>query len=169
MHNVVMLASNSGTEDLAVMIIMPMMFTMVAFIVWVVVNNRRRREIMQAQAEMQNKLLDKFGTAPEMAEYLNSEAGKKFLQSATIEPTRPHGRILGGMTSGIVILMLGLAFIFLETAFLKTDAHAAMAFKAFGAIFSFLGLGFLLSTIAAYVLSKSWGLFNGKSEHSDQK
>ena len=168
MHNVVMLASNSGTEALAVMIIMLMMFTMVAFIVWVVVNNWRRGQIMRAQTEIQNKLLDKFGTAPEMAEYLNSAAGKKFLQSATIEPTRPHGRILGGMTAGIVILMLGLAFIFLEEAFVNLDADAAMSFKASGAIFSFLGLGFLLSTITAYLLSKSWGLFNGKSENSDQ-
>ena len=167
MHNIVLLASNSNMDDIAPMIIMPMMFAMIAFIVWVVVNSRRRRETIQAQTEMQTKLLDKFGTAQEMAEYLNSEAGKKFLQSATIEPTRPHGRILGGMTAGIVILMFGLAVLSLRPA--MPDPDGVIAVTVFGTVFTALGLGFLLSTIAAYLLSKSWGLFNGKSEHSGQQ
>jgi len=162
MHNVVMLASNSGTDDIAAIIILPVMFTMVAFIVWVVVNNRRRGEIMRAQTEMQNKLLDKFGTAPEMAEYLQSDAGQKFLESATIEKTKPYGRILGAVMAGIILLSMGLAFLFLRGAF--TDPEDIKGFTVAGAIFFALGAGFVLSSVAAFVLSKSWGLFNGDSK-----
>jgi hypothetical protein len=156
-------------DDVAPMIAVIGLLASGAFIVWVIATGWRRHQIMKAQTGLQHKLLEKFGSAQELANYLNSEAGQKFLASATIEQTKPHGRILGGMTAGIVILMVGLSFIFLETAFLQVDADAARAFKAFGAIFSFLGLGFLFSTIAAYMLSKSWGLFNGKSEHSDHE
>lgn len=107
MNNVVLLASSSGADDIAMMIVMPGMFAMIAFIVWVMGNNRHRRETMKIQNEMQIKLLDKFGSAQELANYLNSEAGQKFLSSATIEQTKPYGRILGGITAGIVILLVG--------------------------------------------------------------
>ncbi len=167
MHNAVLLASGSSAEAIAPMIIMPGMFAMIAFIVWVVVNNRRRKDIMQAQTEMQTKLLDKFGSAQELAEYLSSEAGQKFLTSATIEQTKPHGRILGGMTAGIVMMFFGGAFHSLRG--LLPNSGSLEGFTIAGTIFAALGLGFLFSTIAAYVLSKSWGLFNGNSKHSDHE
>lgn len=167
MHNAVLLASASGMDDIAPILILPVMFATVAFIVWVVVNNRRRRDIMQAQTEMQTKLLDKFGSAQELANYLNSEAGQKFVTSATIEQTKPYGRILGGLTAGIVILLFGLASLSLRPAMPNPDG--VLVVTVTGTVSAALGLGFLLASDAAYVLSKNWGLFNGDSKHSDHE
>ena len=162
MYSTAMILANDPLESLAPIFVMIGMFSMVSFIVWVVVNSRRRSEMIKAQAEIQSRLLERFGSAQEIREYLESDAGRKFQQSATIEPSRPHGRILGAMMSGIILLSLGVGFLLVRGAF--TDPGDLQGFTVAGAIFSSLGLGFLLSSLAAFFLSKSWGLFNGKEE-----
>ncbi len=136
------------------------MFAMIGFIVWVVMTSRRRSETVRAQTEMQTKLLEKFGSSQEMLQFLQSDAGKRFLESATIEQTKPYGRILGSASVGIILFMFGLAFVVL-----RGQVHGSEeAFVIPGVLFLALGLGFLLSAAVAYALSKSWGLINSNSK-----
>ncbi len=136
----------------------PAVFGSTAFIVWAVVTNRRRQKMLDAQMQMHTRLLDKFGSGQELLSYLQSDAGKTFLESATIEQTKPYGRILGSVSIGIVVSFLGAAFLFLR----EQVPESSQEFVAAGAIFLALGLGFLFSGAAAYALSKSWGLINGQ-------
>jgi small-conductance mechanosensitive channel len=118
---------------------------------------RRRVKLAQLQYELQGKLLDKFSTSQELAEYLRGDAGERFLQSATVERSDPHTRILGSLQVCLVLLTGGAALLALEGRISGADE----AFAFLGTLGAALGVGFGLSAGVAYLLSKSWGLING--------
>ncbi|MFZ0639282.1 MAG: hypothetical protein WA020_11420 [Candidatus Acidiferrales bacterium] len=138
----------------------------VAWIVWVISNNKRRQRIAEVQKEMQAKLFERFATSQEMLAYLNSEAGAKFLDSATIEQARPFGRVLGSVQAGLILFFLGIAMLIVratmpQASFNAIDrAQSAHGFLAVSLLLLALGLGFLASAAASYRLSKAWGLFD---------
>jgi hypothetical protein len=118
---------------------------MVVLVVYFVTRSRQRR--MEMQTEMQSRLIDRFGTAPELIEFLHSPAGRQFVAGVqTVPAAMARERILGGMTRAIVTTSLGGAFLLLT--FLYEDEFAVPA-----AILLSLGLGFLISTIVSYKLS----------------
>jgi uncharacterized membrane protein len=118
---------------------------MVVLIVYFVTKARQRR--MEAQVEMQGKLIDRFGSAPELVEFLHSPAGRSFVtgvQGAPAALTRE--RLMSGFSRAIVLTMLGAAFLFL-TLYDNED----WAIPA--AIVLFLGIGYLIATYVSYKLS----------------
>ncbi len=145
-------------DAIAPLVVMMVLPFLAGFIVWLVLTNRRRSETVRAQTEMQTRLLEKFGSSQEMLQFLQSDAGKKFLESATIEQTKPYGRIIGGTTVGIVSATVGIAVLFVSP--IPSDADAVLTLSLVGGVLLALGIGFLLSSIAAYLLSKKWGLVN---------
>lgn len=121
---------------------------MVVLIVWIVTRGRARR--IEAQVQMQTRLIDRFGSAPELVEFLHSPAGRQFVtgvQSAPAALTRE--RILSGFTRAIVLTMLGAAFLLLT--FTYEDDFAVPA-----AILFFLGLGNLIAAVVSYKLSAKY-------------
>jgi hypothetical protein len=145
-------------EDIAPVFAMIGMFIMIVYLVRISSDNRRRRQEAQNQFELNNKLLDKFGTSQELMEYLRSDAGQEFLRSAPIERASPYGRILGSVQWGIVLLTAGAASLFLRNQI----SDGFEGFTVFGAFGVALGVGFLISAVVAYLLSKSWGVINGE-------
>lgn len=135
------------------------MMVVIAWIVRIVTTSRRQTKMAALQAEMQEKLLDKFGSSEEVISYLESDAGRQFLDTATFEPSNPYKRILGSIQSGLILAFAGGAFLFLRGQLTGADD----AFVFLGALSLALGLGFLFSAVATFVLSKSWGLVNGES------
>ena len=119
--------------------------TMVILVVFFVTRARQRR--VEAQVEMQAKLIDRFGSAPELIGFLQSPSGRQFItgvQSAPEVLTRE--RILSGFTRAVVLSSLGLAFLFLTFLYDKDWAVPA-------AIVFALGIGYFLATFIAYKLS----------------
>lgn len=155
------------SDQMVQAIVMPVLFLCVGWIVWIVANNRRRGKVAEVQAQMQAKLFEKFGSSQEMIAYLNSEAGAKFLESASIEHTRPIGRVLGSIQAGFILCLLGIAMLIVRAA---TPAHAfydeiqraqsTQGLLAVSLILLALGIGFLVSAGVSYKLSKNWGLFD---------
>ena len=79
--------------------------TMVVLIVYFISRSRARRA--EVQAEVQSRLIDRFGTAPELIEFLQSPAGRQFVsgvQSSTALLTRE--RILSGFSRAIMQAIL---------------------------------------------------------------
>ena len=133
------------------------LFAIIGWIIRMVMIQKRQRRLVEIQAELQNKLLDKFSSTQEVLDYLHSDAGTRFLHSATIERSNPYGRILASLQAGIILTLAG-------AAFLAMKAHIEGATEGFmfvGALGLAVGIGFLLSGAIAYYLSKSWGLING--------
>ena len=130
----------------------------VGWIIKVISNNRKTFRMATMQAELQSKLLDKFSSSPELLEYLQSDASKGFAELVPAEARpNPYDKILGSVQVGIVLLMAGLACMFLRDQI--SDGFEAFTFL--GALGSALGVGFLLSAAIAFLLSKKWGIING--------
>jgi len=122
--------------------------TMVVFVVYFVVRSRQRR--VELQTEMQTRLIDRFGNAPEFVAFLHSDAGRQFVQGVQSAPAvLTRERILGGFTRAIVLCALGLSFVFL--AFMVDKDFTVPA-----AIILSLGIGYLLSTVLSYKLSSKF-------------
>lgn len=138
-------------------------------IVWIILDSRRRTEVAKVQRDMYSKLLEKFGTTEDLMAYLKSEAGSRFLDSATIQQARPFGRILGSVQAGLILFLLGIAVLFVRltmpsTGFMPIEqAETAHALLAISLLLLALGIGFLASAGASYWLSKSWGLLERSS------
>jgi hypothetical protein len=120
-------------------------------------DHRRRTKLMNYQHDLQTRLLDKFSSTNEMMEYLQGDAGQQFLISATAEKADPRARILGSIQTGLVLLAGGVAFMFLRGQI----ADAEEGFVLLGTLGVAVGVGFILSAAVAYGLSKTWGIING--------
>lgn len=118
---------------------------MVVLIVYFVARSRQRRA--ELQAEVQTRLIDRFGSAPELVEFLQSPAGQQFVSGVQSAPAlMARERIMSGFTRAIVLSMLGAAF--LGLTFFYDDDFAVPA-----AILFSLGIGYLLATLVSYKLS----------------
>jgi hypothetical protein len=120
---------------------------MVVLIVYFVSRGRARRA--EVQAEVQSRLIDRFGSAPELIDFLQSPAGRQFVSGVQSAPALlARERILSGFSRAIVLSMLGAAFIAL-TIFYDDD------FAVPAAILFSLGVGYLLATFVSWRLSKT--------------
>lgn len=142
-------------------ILFPILFCLIGFIVWTTFTTIRRFRIAKLQAGVQTKLLDKFGSGQELLAYVDSDAGKRFLESLTMEQRTPYGRILGAAQASVILLLLGIALLFLR----GRVAGAGEGFLVLGTIMFSLGVGFGVSAAVSYFLSKSFGLLNESVAH----
>lgn len=80
-------------------------FLMVVAIVWL--GTRAKQRTAQLRADVQMKLIEKFGSSAEFVKFLESPAGQQFLE----QPKRQtRERALGGLTGALVCTFIGLAF-----------------------------------------------------------
>lgn len=122
---------------------------MVVLIVYFIARARQRRA--ELQAEVQTRLIDRFGSAPELVEFLQSPAGRQFVSGVQGVPgVLARERILSGFTRSVVLTMLGLAF--LGLTFFYNDDFAVPA-----AILFSLGIGYFIATFISWRLSSNMG------------
>ena len=128
-----------------------MFFGTVGFIVWASVNGKNRRAALQT--EVQTRLIDKFSNAPEFVEFLNSDTGKQFLTGIDKMPQlMARDRIVGGVSRGVIMMLLGAAFIAIWIA----DSNIGFMYPGF--ILMGLGIGFFISTLISLKMSQRFGL-----------
>ncbi len=133
-----------------------MFFGTVAFIVWVSAHAKSRRAALQA--EVQTRLIDKFSNAPEFVAFLDSDTGKQFLTGIDKMPQlMARDRIVGGISRGVILSLLGLAFVAIWIA----DRNIGFMYPGF--ILIGLGVGFFISTLISLKLSQKFGLIGNDS------
>jgi hypothetical protein len=133
---------------------------MIAWIVYTVVTGIQGWYQRRVQAQFQSKMLDKIGSVSELGQFLNTEAGTRFLKGLTSDASGPHGRILRAVQSGLVLGVLGIG-LFIYGWFSPTiPGEAKHATNAVATILLSLGVGFLVSALTSYRLSKQLGLLS---------
>ena len=147
--------------DVHSMLVLIGLYSLMAWVTRTFLVNRRLAKTAHIQAELQTRLLDKLGTAPELLAYLESPAGQRLAQAVPAERTNPHGRILGSVQSGIILIVIGVAVLALRGELSGDDVHALTFVGAIGLA---LGIGFLASAYTAYRLSKAWGLLGDAND-----
>jgi hypothetical protein len=149
-------------------IIVPSLFFMVGFVVYVIVDGYRRRQQVKVVTEVHAKLLDRLGSAKEFAEFFTSDAGSRFLESlSSSEGGAPQARILRSMQAGFVLLALGVGFfILLDERTFSIEAADGLTVMATAA--TAIGAALLVSTGMSYLLSKRMGLIERPRPTRDQ-
>jgi hypothetical protein len=140
-------------------------------IIWVVrsvISHRRWLRVSRVQAEVHTKIMDRLTTNEDLLAYIQSPAGRRFLEAAPVSdggdpqsrPGLPSGPILWSTMAGIVLTVLGTGFRY-AAALVMTEGQPA--FQIVGIIIIALGIGFLLSAILAFFVSARMGLIAART------
>jgi hypothetical protein len=146
-------------------------FTVVAsFLVWLIRNfldYRRWLRLSKIQVDVHTKLFDRLTVNEDLLSYIQTPAGRKFLESAPIMVEAagspigsPARRVLWAVQAGLVLGAGALGLIFVSRG---VPEEIAQAVRAVGWLSLFLGVGFLLSGAVSFLLSKRLGLFGPPS------
>jgi hypothetical protein len=129
---------------------------------------RRSTTLVRAQADAHVKLMEKLASSQELLAYMETDAGKRFLQlvavgveNAPSSTKFPFGRILWSTQAGLILLLAGVGFLFLRTRL--HDPGASDGFLVLGTLGLTVGVGFILSAAASYGVSKHLGLIESET------
>ena len=141
------------------MIVVPVFFGMLGFVVWVVVNGWQRRQQVKVMTDFNSRLFDRLGSAKDFNDLLQSEGGARLIAALTAErgSTGARDRILRATQMGVVFVVLGVGFLFLDWRFKFDDREA---FIVIGVIVLSLGVGLLLSSGASYWVARILGVLD---------
>lgn len=135
------------------------------WIIRTLINQRRWNRLSRVQAEVHTKLLDRFSSNAEVMAYINTTAGRKFLEAAPIPledaaPVRavsaPVNRVLWSVQGGLILFAAGIGLALIS---FSADKDAAPAFMGMGTLAIAVGGGFIVSAIASLLLSKRLGVW----------
>ncbi|HEV2175930.1 MAG TPA: hypothetical protein VGW33_01805 [Terriglobia bacterium] len=137
----------------------------VLWVVRTVLENRRWNRSFKVQEEVHTKLLEKFASGQDLAAYMDSEAGKRLLQwtpAASSSMPAAAGRIMWSFQAGLVLTLLGIGLFAARTqvalGFPGQISNGGETLAVCGVLGMALGVGFILSALISYGLSKHLGL-----------
>jgi len=137
-------------------------FALYSFLKYIV-EYRRWHRTSKMNAEVHNKILDRFGSNEELLAYIESPAGRRFLEATPIAqsapPERsvgaPFGRILGSVQVGVILLALGAGLMLISDSAVEEVRPMLTSLAVLGLC---LGVGAIGSAGASYALSRKLGL-----------
>jgi hypothetical protein len=138
--------------------------TLSAWFVRTFIDYRRWLRVSRVQTEVHNKLMERFSGSGDLLAYVQSPAGRRFLESAPIplDPGprtlgAPLSRILWSVQAGVVATILGAGF---EVVSRRVIEDIGEPMSVFAVLAMALGLGFISSGAVSYILSRRLGLLD---------
>ncbi len=138
---------------------------------WVIYLVFRRYQVISEarmkRAETFNKLVEKFSSAQEFSDFLQTENGRKFIEDPLPSPSHPYGKVLRYLQAGILSLLIGFAY-WINAG--RIDPHDPTYITQirdsnyWGTLAVFLGIGLLVVGGVTYFLTRHWHLGNGSSK-----
>lgn len=127
-------------------------------------DHRRWQRVSKIQVDTHSKLLDRMTSSDDLRTYMESPAGRQFLESAPIALdgkaaplAAPVNRILWSVQVGVVSLALGIAFQVVSRGVID---DAAQPLRVLGVLITAIGGGFLVSAALSYLISRRLGLLH---------
>lgn len=149
--------------------------TTVGLVVWLtrtVIDYRRWNRLAKVQTDAHTKILDRFTDNADLLAYVQSAAGKRFLESSpiTLDATpravaAPLGRILWSVQLGIILTVAGLG---LYVAAARMYPVSRPAVGLLGGLAIAVGIGFVISAFASYLISRKLGLIESPAAMSHE-
>jgi hypothetical protein len=129
------------------------------------IEHRRWLRATRIQSEAHNRLLERFSSSEELAAYMQSPAGQHFLEAAPLAieggarraPGAPFTRILWSAQAGVVLIAAGIGLLFIQRRLIE---EVAQMIGAWGILSIAVGIGFVISAGASYVISGRMGLLD---------
>ncbi|HEV7485478.1 MAG TPA: hypothetical protein VGQ65_07325 [Thermoanaerobaculia bacterium] len=153
----------SVMEGLSIFAVLALVTGVLTWLVRTLIEHRRWSRVSKVQADVHNKLMDRFTANEDLLAYIQTPAGKRFLESAPIAldgapraVSAPVGRILWSVQVGLVLAAAGFGLQYVSRSIEKTVSQPLFAM---GILAVSIGVGFVLSAIVSYVLSRRLGLW----------
>jgi len=133
---------------------------------------RRWLRAMKIQTDAHTKIVDRLASNEDLLAYMQSPVGQRFLTSSPMAPPinqlappmgAPLNRILWSVQAGVVLTMAGAGLWLAKHGILE---EAGQAMQVLAILAMALGIGFVLSALASYGLSRQLGLVNSPADHA---
>ena len=130
------------------------------------VGHRRWLRSVKIQTDVHTRLMERFSSNDELMTYIQSPAGRQFLQGLPAAPEMPGGqaavaaplaRILWSVQAGVVLVCAGIGLLTIKQYMLDEVAEMLLVWGVLGLS---VGVGFVLAASASYILSHRLGLFD---------
>lgn len=122
--------------------VMLMGWGLMGWVVYLAASMIRRKQ----KNDMQKALLEKFSSAHDFAEFMQSPAGQKYVLNFADEVTGPFNSIVNAVKIGIVLLFAGAALV------ASGQRHGMWFVDTMGMLSTCVGAGFLISAAISYLL-----------------
>ena len=109
------------------------------------------------KSDMQKLLLEKFSSAHDFAEFMQSPAGQKYVLNFADDVTGPLNSIMNAIKIGVVLLFAG------ATLFASGQRHGFWLLDTMGMLATCVGAGFLISAAISYLLYRRMKSTGGHS------
>lgn len=153
-------------EGMTVFAVIAVIVSGIIWLVKTVIDQRRWTRQSKVQTDVHTKLFDRLSSNEDLLAYIQTPAGRRFLEAAPLPLSAPRSaqpvgapisRILWSVQIGIVVVAgaLGVLFVSGRERIIEEVAQPLFAIASIGIS---LGIGFVVSSAVAYVLSRNMGL-----------
>jgi len=145
-----------------------------AALAWMVragIEYRRWLRATKVQVEAHTKIVDRLASNEDLLAYMQSPAGQRFL-SASIAPvaadaptpmSAPLNRILWSVQAGLVLAAGGVGLSLARSSVIE---EVAQPLHVISMLAIALGIGFVVSALASWALSRQLGLLASRADHA---
>jgi hypothetical protein len=168
-------AMNMWREVIGNSMVLIVSLTVLAALVWLIktlIDYRRWSRLSKVQADVHNKVVDRFANNEELFAYVQTPAGRRFLESAPIalDPTGPTigapvRRILWAVEAGFVILAGGIGLQYVSG---RVPEEISPMLITLGVLGVALGLGFVVAAAVSFLISRRLGLLPTAAPTADR-
>lgn len=147
----------------------------VAALAWVLragIEYRRWLRATKVQVDAHTKIVDRLASNEDLLAYMQSPAGQRFLTASTSAApidaaaapmSAPLNRILWSVQAGVVIAAGGVGLWLAKNDVIDEIAQALQVVSMLAIA---LGIGFVLSALASWALSRQFGLLRSRTDHA---
>jgi hypothetical protein len=123
--------------------------------------HQRYMKALELRAEANARLIDRFGSDPNVLDLLKSDGHRDPFTLPAADPDRsvPYRRMLTSIQVGFLLFAAGTAFLWVKPGVVNPNDQQGILF--FGVLGVALGIGSLLSAVAAFVVGRWWGYLTG--------
>jgi hypothetical protein len=160
-------------SGVGVLVIFTLILSALGWTIRTFMDYRRWNRLSKTQTDVHTKLLDRFTANDELIAYVQSPAGRKFLESQPItldtgpkSLAAPFGRILWSVQAGLVAAAAGVGLVYVSSRMAadfvagRVTEDISQPMFTMGVFALSLGIGFVASAFVAYILSKRLGLMD---------
>jgi hypothetical protein len=157
-------------QGISIFFVITLIVSTLAWVIRTLIAHRRWSRLSRVQTEVHGKLMDRFATNEELMNYIATPAGKRFLELAPLQLddtprplSIPISRILISVQIGLVLGAAGIGMIVVST---NVPQEIIQPLSGLGTLAISLGVGFVLSAVISYILSRRLGLWTSRDESS---
>jgi hypothetical protein len=155
-----------GFDNLVYYVVILTLLAVVAWLIRATVDQRRSIQISRARMDAQMRILERFTSNEDLLSFIQTPAGRQFLESASMPAVpravaAPVAQILHSNQAGFVLLTGGIGM-----QFVTAQYPDSRLLSAIGVVAIATGVGFIVSAVSSYSLSRKLGLLTSSPVNS---